>query len=145
VRSTPAGAPHRNATKEVASWLRSRVKQGCLLLGGSGEFDGFPALDIENGLHGVCEALDQLEGSKPSLDQFADLNMAVKILSSILQDRVELQERELVRPETLRPPARGAAFSGIFERPLSKRRIVLPSNLSAAAPARAPAAEELRP
>jgi hypothetical protein len=36
--------------------------------------------------------------------------MAVKVLSSILQDRVELQERELVRLETVRPPARGAAF-----------------------------------
>jgi hypothetical protein len=42
------------------------------------------------GLHGVCKALDQLEGSKRSLDQFADLGLAAKVLSSILQDRAEL-------------------------------------------------------
>jgi hypothetical protein len=66
------------------------VQRRGLLLVESGEFDGYSTLDLVNGLHGVCNALDQLEGSAQSLDQVAELSMAAKVLSSILQNRVEL-------------------------------------------------------
>jgi hypothetical protein len=66
-----------------------RAKRRGLLLAESDEFDGFSALDLVTGLHGVCTALDQLAGSEQSLDQFAELSSAAKILSSIVQNRVE--------------------------------------------------------
>jgi hypothetical protein len=66
-----------------------RVKRRGLLLAESDEFDGFSALDLVSGLHGVCTALDELDGSERSLDQYAELSTAAKILSSIVQNQVE--------------------------------------------------------
>jgi hypothetical protein len=67
-----------------------RTKKDYLHLLQSDEFDGFSTLDLVNGLHGVCEALDSLPGAERSIEQYCELSMAAKTLSSILQHRVEI-------------------------------------------------------
>jgi hypothetical protein len=61
-----------------------------LLLSESSESEGYSTLDLVNGLHGVCEALDSLPGAERSIEQYCELSMAAKIISSILQRRVEI-------------------------------------------------------
>lgn len=67
---------------------RRAPKHG-LRLRDSEESDGFTALDLVNGLNGVCVALDAMAGeATPDLTQ--RMVMAAKILSILLADRVEL-------------------------------------------------------
>jgi hypothetical protein len=56
----------------------------------SGPYDGFTTLDVINGLHGVCFAADQIVQAQSDIDIAQELNMATKILSSILAGRVEI-------------------------------------------------------
>lgn len=67
---------------------RRAPKQG-LFLRDAEESDGFTALDLVNGLNGVCIALDAMAGEADK-DLTARLAMAAKILSILLADRVEL-------------------------------------------------------
>jgi hypothetical protein len=71
--------------------MASRKEKGALLLRASHENEGFTTLDLVAGLHGVCEALDDQVGTC-SLDFGAvqRLSMAARVLSSMVNDRVEI-------------------------------------------------------
>jgi hypothetical protein len=66
-------------------------KKGAVLLRASDENEAFTTLDLVAGLHGVCEALDDQVGTA-SLDLRAiqRLSMAARVLSSMVNDRVEI-------------------------------------------------------
>ena len=53
----------------------------------SEEHEGFQTLDVINGLHGICEALDE-RAEDFSMDTIQELAISAKILSSILRRRV---------------------------------------------------------
>jgi hypothetical protein len=56
----------------------------------SGDGETFSTLAAVSGLHGVCQALCDLEsGNELHVDQFGALSSAVLVLSSILQSRIE--------------------------------------------------------
>jgi hypothetical protein len=67
-------------------------KRNGLHLSASDDGEGFGTLDVVNGLHGVCLALDAEAASHSCSDinYVADLAMAARVLSSILQNRVEI-------------------------------------------------------
>jgi hypothetical protein len=83
-----AGGPPRMPSRPPTRQRRPKING--LLLSESDEFDGYSTLDVVNGLHGVCLALDQLPGSEDSIIQYGELGMAAKILSAILANRVEI-------------------------------------------------------
>ena len=58
----------------------------------SDDSEGFTTLDLVNGLHGVCCAIDQEAASNGCQDTnyVARLSMAAKVLSSIVASRVDL-------------------------------------------------------
>jgi len=69
-----------------------KKKRNGLHLCESSERDGFTTLDVVNGLHGVCCAMDAEAATHgcQDIDYVADLSMAAKVLSSILASRVEI-------------------------------------------------------
>lgn len=70
---------------------RKKQKNG-LRLCESDEHDGYSTLDVVNGLHGVCCAIDAEAASNScrDIDYVANLAMAAKVLSSTLANRVEI-------------------------------------------------------
>jgi hypothetical protein len=54
----------------------------------SSDSDGFTTLDLVNGLHGVCLALDELFNDQADINHAHELAMAAKILSAMLADRL---------------------------------------------------------
>lgn len=66
----------------------ARKPKAGLLLFESDEFDGFTTQDVVNALHGVCEALDHIVVDYAEPDLAAELSIAAKVLSSIVQRRV---------------------------------------------------------
>jgi hypothetical protein len=56
------------------------------------ECDEFSSVDLVNGLHGVCVALDEVivDGAAHDLNHACHLAMAAKVLSSLVQDRLVL-------------------------------------------------------
>jgi hypothetical protein len=83
---TPIRAP---LVTELAAKPRLRRPKKGLLLRGSDDGDGFTTLDLVNGLHAVCEALDGSAGTADT-DFVCGLAMAAKVLSSMVADRVEI-------------------------------------------------------
>ena len=65
---------------------RPRRKPPGLTLSESGEYDGFSTLDVLNGLHGVCEALNT-GYFENDVEISSELHIVAKVLSSILQNR----------------------------------------------------------
>ena len=80
-RPTPAGRTGLTAKQKA---------EGSLLLCGSDEFDGFSTLDLVAGLNGVCQAIDMLAGECDDRDVIHRLGMASKILSTMVNRRVEI-------------------------------------------------------
>lgn len=81
------GAPPPPKTR-----IRRRKKKSGLRLCDSDEYDGYSTLDVVNGLHGVCCAIDAEAASNGcrDVDYVANLSMAAKVLSSILANRVDV-------------------------------------------------------
>jgi len=69
----------------------AKPKEGTILLRASAEGESFSTLDVVAGLHGVCEALDDTVGTGcMARNTIQRLSMAARVLSSILNDRVEI-------------------------------------------------------
>lgn len=80
----PDAAPPRDPPAETR---RPRRPPAGVRLSESGEFDGFMTIDVLNGLHGVCLALDLVTDAS-DFDQ-GELATAARVLASILQNRVD--------------------------------------------------------
>ena len=94
---TPISAANSSSAPTALKKLRRRAKpKAGLLLFESGEFEGFSTQDVVNGLHGVCLALEHLTVDYSERDLAAELSIAAKILSSIVQRRV-------ASPDEVRP------------------------------------------
>ena len=94
----------------------AKRKDGTILLRASAENESFSTLDVVAGLHGVCETLDDTVGSG-SMDQntIQRLSMAARVLSSIVNDRVEIPQPHNAGGRGLAPTGRllsGRPFLG---------------------------------
>ena len=78
---SPSGTPPKKSRP-------ARKPKAGVLLFESGEFEGFSTQDVVNALHGVCEALEHLAVDYPEPEVVAELSIAAKILSSMIQHRV---------------------------------------------------------
>jgi hypothetical protein len=81
-----SGGPPKPPGKPPAKPRYHRPPSG-VHLRESDEFDGYSTLDVVNGLHGVCLALDICADNRDvNRDELA---IAARVLSSILQRRVD--------------------------------------------------------
>jgi hypothetical protein len=85
IRANGGGQPPSGLTTKPR---RSRRKPPGLTLSSSREDDGFSTLDVLNGLHGVCTALNT-GYFENDVDTSAQLQQAALVLSAILQNRVQ--------------------------------------------------------
>jgi hypothetical protein len=83
-----AGSENSSSGQPPKQPRAKRKPKAGLILFQSGEFDGFTTQDVVNALHGVCAALDHIVVDYSEPDLAAELSIAAKVLSSMVQSRV---------------------------------------------------------